>query len=97
MISLILCTKTRDSNFFVSVERRLSWLFGEVSKLRFRLIGTSCAKRKSPDFHIEKEYGKQSFPSNRDVVRDYAEPEIVPNFIKKKCPSSVNLIRAFSL
>jgi len=48
---------------YTTVEHRLAWLFGEVSCLRSRLIRTSCAKRKSPDFHIENEYEKLSFPS----------------------------------
>jgi len=53
------------------VERRLAWLFGEVFKLR-------RSKRKSPDFHIVKECGKQSFPFSCDVGRSHTPNKRVP-------------------
>jgi hypothetical protein len=54
----------RSDTSMYSVERRLAGLFGEVSKLR-------RAKRKSPDFHIEKEYGKLSFTLNCGLGRSH--------------------------
>ena len=63
----------RSDTSMYSVERRLAGLFGEVSKLR-------RAKRKSPDFHIATEYGKQSFPSNCDVGRSHTPNKRVSRY-----------------
>ena len=48
-------------------------LFGVVSRLR-------RAKRKSRDFHIATEYGKQSFPSNCDVGRSHTPNKRVSRY-----------------
>ena len=63
----------RSDTSMYSVERRLAGLFGEVSKLR-------RAKRKSPDFHIEKEYGKLSFTLNCDVGRSHTPNKRVSHY-----------------